>query len=116
VKLDLLAFKAYIETQELISTGEFIMQSEIPLNEIIEDLQGIEPKILEYEKKYRLLSPYFHKLYKAGKLEEHWDFQNWAGLYEIKLDRIAEYKQRLAEVLSALPLVDTVEEDFLVHV
>jgi hypothetical protein len=92
------------------------MNAEIPLIEIIEDLQGIEPKILEYEKKYRLLSPYFYKLYKAGKLEEHWDFQNWAGLYEIKLDRLAEYKQRLAEVLPALPLVDTVEEDFLVHV
>jgi hypothetical protein len=92
------------------------MNAEISLTELIEDLQGIEPKILEYEKKYRLLSPYFHKLYKAGKLEEHWDFQNWAGLYEIKLDRLAEYKQRLAEVLSELPLVDVVEDDFLVHV
>jgi hypothetical protein len=92
------------------------MSNEISLNEIIEDLQAIEPKILEYEKKYKLLSPYFHKLYKAGKLEEHWDFQNWAGLYEIKLDRLSEYKQRLSEVLPDLPLVDAVEEDFLVHV
>jgi hypothetical protein len=92
------------------------MSNEISLNEIIEDLQAIEPKILEYEKKYKLLSPYFHKLYKAGKLEEHWDFQNWAGLYEIKLDRLTEYKQKLAEVLPELPLVDAVEKDLLIEV
>ena len=92
------------------------MTTQISINEIIEDLQGIEPKILEYENKYKLLSAYFHKLYKAGKLKESWDFQNWAGLYAIKLDRLAEYKQRLTEVLPALPLVDTVEEDFLMNV
>jgi hypothetical protein len=92
------------------------MSNEISLNEIIEDLQAIEPKIWEYEKKYKLLSPYFHKLYKAGKLEEKWDFQNWAGLYEIKLDRLTEYKQKLAEVLPELPLVDTVEKDLLIEV
>lgn len=63
------------------------MDNEMTLNDIIEDLQAIEPKILEYEKKYKLLSPYFIKLYKAGKLEDNWDFQNWAGLYDIKLDR-----------------------------
>ena len=56
------------------------MNSQISLNEIIEDLQAIEPKILEYEKKYKLLSIYFHKLYYAGKLKECWVFKNWAGL------------------------------------
>jgi len=39
------------------------MATTISLTEIIEDLQGIEPKILEYEKKYQLLSTYFYKLY-----------------------------------------------------
>jgi hypothetical protein len=79
------------------------MATTISLAELIEDLQGIEPKILEYEKQYQLLSAYFYKLYRAGKLEEKWDFQNWAGLYEIKLDRLAEYKQKLADVLPNLP-------------
>ncbi len=88
----------------------------ISLAEIIEDLQGLEPKILEYEKKYQLLSAYFYKLYKAGKLEEKWDFQNWAGLYEIKLDRLAEYKGKLNEVLPKLPLIEVLEDDFLVTV
>ena len=80
------------------------MANEISLNDIIDDLQSIEPKILEYEKKYKLLSPYFYKLYKAGKLEENWDFQNWAGLYEIKLDRLAEYRGKVADALPGLPL------------
>ncbi len=92
------------------------MATTISLAEIIEDLQGLEPKILEYEKKYQLLSAYFYKLYKAGKLEEKWDFQNWAGLYEIKLDRLAEYKGKLNEVLPKLPLIDALEDDFLVTV
>ena len=92
------------------------MATTISLAEIIEDLQGLEPKILEYEKKYQLLSAYFYKLYKAGKLEEKWDFQNWAGLYEIKLDRLAEYKGKLNEVLPKLPLTDALEDDFLVTV
>ncbi|MGH7493660.1 MAG: hypothetical protein ACREOO_14885 [bacterium] len=92
------------------------MTDEISLGEIIDDLQSIEPKILEYERKYKLLSPYFHKLYRAGKLAEDWDFQNWAGLYEIKLDRLAEYRERLVEALPELPLVDSVEKDFLAHV
>lgn len=68
------------------------MAATISVAEIIEDLQGLEPKLLEYESKYQLLSAYFYKLYKAGKLEEKWDFQNWVGLYEIKVDRLAEYK------------------------
>ena len=89
------------------------MANVISLNDIIEDLQSIEPKILEYEKKYKLLSPYFYKLYEAGKLEENWDFQNWAGLYEIKLDRLDEYKQRVTEALPGLPLIDSVGKDFL---
>jgi hypothetical protein len=75
------------------------MIENLALDGIIEDLQFLEPKILEYEKKYRLLSAYFYKLYEAGKLEENWGFQNWAGLYEIKLDRLAEYKHKLNEVL-----------------
>ena len=89
------------------------MANEISLNDIIDDLQSIEPKILEYEKKYKLLSPYFYKLYKAGKLEENWDFQNWAGLYEIKLDRLAEYRGKVADALPGLPLIDSVGKDFL---
>jgi len=92
------------------------MEKDLTLNEIMEDLQAIEPKILEYEKNYKLLSPYFYKLYQAGKLEEHWDFQYWAGLYEIKLDRESLYKKKIAEVIGELPLADKIEKDLLVNI
>lgn len=36
---------------------------------IIEDLQAIAPQLLQFEKKYKLLSSYFYKLYETGKLE-----------------------------------------------
>jgi hypothetical protein len=89
------------------------MAKEITLDDIFQDLQAIEPIILQYEQKYRLLSPYFYKLYQAGKLEERWDFMDWAALYEIKLDREKEFKKRFSEVLQNLPLEQPVEDDTL---
>jgi hypothetical protein len=58
------------------------MKEKITTQDIIEDLRAIEPMILEYKKKYKLSSADFYKHYQAGKLEEKWDFQRWAGLYE----------------------------------
>jgi len=55
------------------------MTVEPTIDGIIEDLQALDPMISKYEKKYKLLSPYFYKLYQAGKLEEHPDFVDWAG-------------------------------------
>lgn len=90
------------------------MMTEISIDDILQDLQAIDPIILQYEQKYRLLSPYFYKLYQAGKLEERWDFMDWAALYEIKLDREKEYQQRFSEVLKYLPLEQVVETDTLI--
>jgi len=63
------------------------MAEPLTLDAILEDLQAIEPLILDYEKKYKVLTPYFYNLYHAGKLEENWDFIDWAGLYDIKVHR-----------------------------
>jgi len=65
---------------------------EITLDDIIEDLVAVEPLLLNYEKKYKVRTPHFYKFYKEGKLEERWDFIDWAGLYEIKLDREETYQ------------------------
>jgi predicted DNA-binding protein YlxM (UPF0122 family) len=51
---------------------------------IIEDLQAIESQLLQFEKKYKLLSPYFYRLYETGKLECEEEFQERAALYEAK--------------------------------
>jgi uncharacterized HAD superfamily protein len=81
----------------------------LTLDGIIEDLQAIAPRLLQFEKKYKLLSPYFYRLSQTGKLECEEDFQEWAALYEIKLDREQFYQQHLAEALSYLPLNEPVE-------
>ncbi|MBL7095719.1 hypothetical protein ISS22_17355 [candidate division KSB1 bacterium] len=73
------------------------MSVELSIDGILEDLRSVEPKIAKYEKKYRLLSPYFYKLYQSGKLNEHHDFVDWAGLYRIRIKRIKLYEQKLSE-------------------
>lgn len=86
------------------------MAEPLTLDAILEDLQAIEPLILEYEKKYKVLTPYFYKLYHAGKLEENWDFIDWAGLYDIKIHREKAYRALLVESLRALPLKEQLSE------
>jgi hypothetical protein len=89
------------------------MAEPLTLDAILEDLQAIEPLILSYEKKYKVLTPYFYKLYRAGKLEENWDFIDWAGLYDIKLHREKVYRELLAESLRSLPLKENLSEETL---
>lgn len=86
------------------------MAEPLTLDAILEDLQAIEPLILDYEKKYKVLTPYFYKLYRAGRLEENWDFIDWAGLYDIKVHREKAYHALLAESLRALPLKEQLSE------
>lgn len=80
------------------------METKITLDDLIEDLVAIEPLLSNYEKKYRVRTPDFYKLYKQGKLEERWDFIDWASLYEIKLDREQTYQAMVDEALQNLPL------------
>ena len=80
------------------------MAVDLSIDMIIEDLQAIEPKLSAYENKYKLLSPYFYKIYQSAKFEEHSDFVDWAGLYRIKLKRIKRYEQMISQVFDNLPL------------
>lgn len=79
------------------------------LDGIIDDLHAIEPLLLQFEKKYKLLSTYFYKLYQAGKLECDEDFQEWAALYEAKQNREQLFQNHLAEAISYMPLNKPVE-------
>jgi hypothetical protein len=79
------------------------MEKQFNLDDIIEDLTAVEPLLLNYEKKYKVRTPHFYKLYKQGKLEERWDFIDWAGLFEIKLDREQAYEEFASDALQQLP-------------
>jgi hypothetical protein len=78
------------------------MAIDLTIDAIIEDLQAVEPRLAEFEKKYRLLSPYFYRLYQSGKLDEHPDFVDWAGLYRIKQKQVKLYEKMIPQVLDVM--------------
>ena len=65
------------------------------LNEIIQDIHGLDAELAQLEKRYGLLSVDFYHLYKAGELEQSRDFIQWVGYYEAKLDREARYREMM---------------------
>ncbi len=58
------------------------------LNEVIQDIHGLEVELTRLERCYGLLSADFYHLYKAGELEQHCDFIQWVGYYEAKIEKI----------------------------
>jgi len=73
---------------------------------LILDMQGIEDRLREFERKYRLRSKEFYRLVKEGKIEQRLELLEWLGLYEVLQAREAEYRQLLEQqvepVLTAL--------------
>jgi chemotaxis methyl-accepting protein methylase len=73
---------------------------------LILDIQGIEDRLREFERKYRLRSGEFYRLVQEGKIEQRLELIEWLGLYETLLAREAEYQQLLERqvepVLAAL--------------
>lgn len=62
---------------------------------LILDMQGIEERLREFERKYRLRSNVFYRLVKEGKIEQRLEILEWVGLYEVLQTREAEYQQLL---------------------
>jgi hypothetical protein len=73
---------------------------------MILDMQGIEDRLREFERRYRLRSSEFYRLVKSGKIEQRLELVEWLGLCEVLQAREAEYRQLLElqtePVLSAL--------------
>jgi hypothetical protein len=62
---------------------------------LILDMQGIEDRLREFERKYRLRSSEFYRLVQEDKIEQRLELIEWLGLYEILQAREAEYRQLL---------------------
>lgn len=75
---------------------------------MILDMQGIEDRLREFERRYRLRSSEFYRLIKSGKIEQRLEFIEWLGLYEVLLDREAEYRERLE--LQTEPLLSALND------
>jgi hypothetical protein len=72
------------------------------LNQIIQDIHGLETELAQLERRYGLLSADFYHLYKAGELEQSRDFIQWVGYYEAKLEREARYRVMMYDYLREL--------------
>ena len=72
------------------------------LNEIIQDIHGLEGELARLERRYGLLSVDFYHLYKAGELEQSRDFIQWVGYYEAKLERETRYRELMYAYLREL--------------
>jgi hypothetical protein len=72
------------------------------LNEIIQDIHGLDAELARLERRYGLLSADFYHLYKAGELEQSRDFIEWVGYYEAKLAREARYREMMYDYLREL--------------
>jgi hypothetical protein len=62
---------------------------------LIEDIQGIEDRLRDFERKYRLRSSEFYRLVQEGKINQRLELVEWLGLYETLLEREEEYRQKL---------------------
>ncbi len=72
------------------------------LNEIIQDIHGLDTELTKLERRYGLLSADFYHLYKAGELEQSSDFIQWVGYYEAKLAREVRYREMMYDYLRDL--------------
>ena len=72
------------------------------LNEIIQDIHGLDAELTKLERRYGLLSADFYHLYKAGELEQSRDLIQWVGYYEAKLAREARYREMMYDYLREL--------------
>jgi uncharacterized HAD superfamily protein len=72
------------------------------LNEIIQDIHGLDRELEQLERRYGLLSADFYHLYKAGEIEQSRDFIQWVGYYEARLEREARYRELMYDYLHEL--------------
>ena len=72
------------------------------LNDIIQDIHGLNAELARLEKRYNLLSEDFYRLYKTGELEQSRDFIKWVGYYEARLQREERYQEMMYRYLREL--------------
>ena len=72
------------------------------LDEILEDIHGLEAKLWELEQQYGLLSGDLYTLYRLGEVEQSRDVIRWVGYYELRQERQRAYEAALRERLLAM--------------
>ena len=79
------------------------------LDEILQDIHAMEEDLLMFERKYGVLTETFYEAYQRGEEPEDdaWvlDWSEWAGTYELLLDRQERYRRTIQALLrdAAIP-------------
>ena len=72
------------------------------LEEILQDIHGLEARLWELEQQYGILSDDLYTLYRLGELEQTHDLVRWVGYYELQQERQRAYQAALRERLLTL--------------
>jgi hypothetical protein len=84
------------------------------LAEIMQDIHACEADMLLYERKYNILSETFYESYMQGDEppDDAWvlEWSDWAGAYEIWLDRKARYQRAIATLRQEIALTTVIEK------
>lgn len=72
------------------------------LQQIIQDIHGLNRELFHLESQFGLLSADFYHLYKTGELEQSRSFIQWIGYYEAKLEREEKYRELMYDYLRQL--------------
>lgn len=77
------------------------------LHEVIEDLHALQARTQAYERKYGVTSQDFLALYRQGLLgdegfEQSTEFVRWASVYEMQMDRQAEFEAQSRSFIAEL--------------
>jgi hypothetical protein len=69
------------------------------LDEIVQDIHGLDARLQDLEQRYGLLSDDMYTLYRLGELEQSRDLIRWVGYYELRQERRRAYEAALRERL-----------------
>ncbi|HET9212496.1 MAG TPA: hypothetical protein VFR03_18975 [Thermoanaerobaculia bacterium] len=77
------------------------------IEKVLLDIHALEEDLLEFERKYGLLSETFYAAYTSGEEPEDdsWvlDFSEWASVYRTWLSRLAEYRNEVQRLQGGSP-------------
>jgi hypothetical protein len=71
------------------------------LDDILQDIHGLEARLRELERQYGMLSDDLYTLYRLGEVEQSRDVIRWVGYYELRQERRRAYETALRERLLA---------------
>jgi hypothetical protein len=84
------------------------------LYEVLQDIHALQEDLLMYERKYGILSTTFYDSYMQGDepADDAWvlDWNDWAGAYEIWLERQQQYNTLIQSLQKSLPLAQVIEK------